>query len=170
MNSKIKIILWGVSGNATPEETKQLYALGLPLTVLEGESKVASELSSAHLIIAHDGLPNDFQKPNNVWLIYTGGSKADTQPNETSRPGNISWNTFFENVRNFHSLVKGKSEVTKEDIGTLYAIDPKLEKLLSTFATASPFEETDEAVEDLKKAKADLHVYVENCVKKQRKS
>jgi hypothetical protein len=170
MNSKLKIILWGVSGDATPEQKEQLNALGSPLTVLVGGNKVASELSGAHLIIAHDGLPNSYSKPNNVWLIYAGGSKTDTQPSDPNRSGTISWSTFIENVRNFHSHIKGKSEISKDDLGVLYAIDPKLEKLLGPFANANPFEASGKANEDLKRAKVELQTYVEKRTKKQNRA
>lgn len=170
MNSKVKITLWGVSRDATPEQAQQLKTLGAPLTVLVGGNKVSSELIDAHLIVAHDGLPNSFSKRSDAWLIYTGGSKADVPPKEKNQPGNISWNTFEENIRNFHSLVKDKSEITEEDLGILYAIDPKLERLLESFANANPFEVSGKVVGDLKKAKVELQAYVENLIQKQSKS
>ncbi|HMG16154.1 MAG TPA: hypothetical protein VK590_11940 [Saprospiraceae bacterium] len=141
MSSKINIILWGVSGIATPQEKQSLYSLGSPLTVLENENKIADKLCDAHLIIAHDGLPNSFQKQNNVWLIYTGGSKSNLQPGEISQSGSISWNTCFENIQNFHSRLKDKSKIANEDIDILYAIDTELEKLLEPFTNALPLDE-----------------------------
>ena len=152
----MKIIIWGRSSIDTDNaHQRQIKKLGLPLILLEGEDKKAEFLVDSSLIINHDG---GLQKPQNAWQINTGGgSMSNEPPTEISKPGKIHWNTFIENLENFLTQIKGKSQISKEDIELLYAIDSELEGFLSPFATLHPM---GKVTEDAKVNKSALQAYV----------
>lgn len=142
MSSELKIILWGISTGATQEEKNKIYALE-SLTVLTESNKVSTKLENAHVVIAHDGLPNDFLNTlstKNIWLIFTNGTKRNVIPTEKNQTGkSISWKTFIENIDSFLNHIKDKTELIKEDLEILYAIDPKAEANDLPFKRSDPF-------------------------------
>lgn len=155
----MKIIIWGRSSidndNAHKEQIKKF---GPPLILLEGEGKKVELLTDSTLIINHDG---GLQKPQNTWQINTGGGSMKNEPPvEISKPGKIHWNTFIENLETFFNHVKNKSELTKEDLGLLYAIDPKIEELLLPFSNISPINSDLSRGMKLNKQKSELNEYI----------
>lgn len=136
MNFKMKIILTEQSTLATNGSS---INTGLTSAYQFFEiTKDLSKINSCTLLIKH-GTLTGYTHNNSHWFIETGGSKRDVPPTDKVNAGQISWNTFTENIENFLKQVKDKTEITKEDIEVLYAIDPKLEELLKPFATLSPF-------------------------------
>jgi len=134
-------------------------------------TKEQNEFSDCSLLIKHGTVNNyNWNKNKNYWYIETGGSKSDMIPNDKNTAGSISWNTFVENIENFLTHIKSKTEIKKEDIEVLYAIDPKLDEKLLPFASASPYETTNKQGKILKDAKAELQTYVGDYLKKQSKS
>lgn len=168
MNFKMKIILTEQStlasnGNSLNNNlSKKFHFFKI--------TKEQKEFSDCSLLIKH-GTVNNYQWDNNknYWYIETGGSKSDMIPKDKNTAGSISWNTFVENVENFLTHIRSKTEIKKEDIEVLYAIDPKLEELLTPFASTSPYETANKQGNILKDAKAVLQTYVGEYLKKQRK-
>lgn len=138
MNFKMEIILTeqstlATNGNALDANLPTTY----PFFKI---SKTLTEINACSLLIKH-GTLTGYTKSSSHWLIETGGSKKDIPPTDKANAGQISWNTFIENIENFLNHIKDKTEITKEDIEILYAIDPELEKLLEPFANILPLSE-----------------------------
>lgn len=102
-------------------------------------SQNLDEIDNCSLLIKH-GTLYGYTKKSSHWLIETGGSKKDIPPIDKENAGQISWNTFIENIETFLNQVNDKTEITKEDIEVLYAIDPKLEELLTPFQSVLPLD------------------------------
>lgn len=119
-------------------------------------SKDLKKIDERSLLIKHGTLTGYTHNGSN-WFIETSGSKKDVPPTDKATVGQISWNTFTENIENFLNNIKDKTEITKEDIEVLYAIDPKLEKLLEPFAAYHPLANL---TTDLKAKKTELQNYV----------
>ena len=164
----MKIIIWGRSSVDRNNAHKQkIESLGAPLVLVEGGAKNTVSFIDVSLIINHDG---GVPKTEGIWQIKTSANMSNEPPLNVEKPGKIQWNTFIENIESFFHRIKNKLVVNKEDIATLYALDPQVEKLLGPFVSANPFEESSEAVENLKKVKAELQAYVENHASKRNNS
>lgn len=137
------ILLWGKSTASSDETITFLNILtttfqGHFSSILEPEVTTAVPVLNLKVVVAHNDLPTSFKKPENIWVIETSLNNGNTLPDNSNITGSISWHTFIENIENFLKRVSLKTEITKEDIEVLYAIDPKLEELLKPFETLIP--------------------------------
>jgi hypothetical protein len=121
-------------------------------------------IQKCELLIKH-GTLTGYNKTSSQWLIETGGTKQDIPPTDKQNVGQISWDTFIENIENFLKHVENKTELTKEDIEVLYAVDPKLEVLLTPFQSVLPLDSEwkkhkAETKEDLWQKRTDLIAHI----------
>lgn len=102
-------------------------------------------------------------------VLYSGGSSGASKQTNLFLD-NLHVSVLEENIEAFLSDIKALSTLEGEKLEFLVAIDPKLEKLLSPFASTSPYETTNKQGKILKDAKAELQTYVGEYLKKQSKS
>ena len=143
-----KIVMWGVTTTETEEQKTALNALQAAhdtvISIQRSPNKEVSVLNDCIVLLKHDTDGLDNQTLRSVqWTVICSGSVTQPSINEINKTAGIPASVLIENLENFIEATNDKTEITKEDIEILYAIDPKLEKLLEPFATANPFNAND---------------------------
>lgn len=141
-----KIVMWGLTTLATEEQKNQLKKLEKKHTALslQFENKDPSLLSDCIVLLKHDtDIPDNTNLNSVQWTVICSGRVTESKINEANKTAGIPPTILIENLGDFLSATKSKAVFDKQDIEILFAIDPKLEKLLEPFAAFNPFNGTD---------------------------
>ena len=160
--------MWGVSTTETEEQKTALSALqtahNTVISIQRNPNKNTSVLNDCLVFLKHDtdGLEN--QPLSSVqWTVICSGSVTQPSINEVNKTAGIPPSILIENLGSFIEATKDKTEITKEDIEILYAIDPKLEKLLEPFQSVLPLDsecKKHKTIEDLWLKRTELRNHI----------
>ena len=163
-----KIVIWGFTTARSPEQIsklEELQAKYASLSIQIGRDRDSSVLDDCVVLIKHDdsGMPKgrSFQ-----WLILSDGTISEPAINEATKTAGIPPNMLVDNLEGFLLSTEGKIIIEKQDIETLFPLDPMLEELLRPFRSASPLLHADGQNKTLKEAKAKLGAYVDGLLSK----
>lgn len=166
-----KIVMWGISTTATEEQKLKLNELQnkyASFSLQTGNNKNQGVLADCLVLLKHDTDNLEDHKLNSVqWTVICTGNVTRPKLNVTNKTAGIPPTILIENLDNFLSATKTKTVIEKQEIEILFAIDPRLEKLLEPFASINPLEITNKHKGFLQEAKKELQTYVEKYLKEQ---
>lgn len=153
-----KIVMWGVTTTGTKEQKSKLESLQNKFDSLNlqfGNNKQPNVLADCVVLLKHDSDIPANQNLNSVqWTVICSGSVTEPKVNEANKTAGIPPSILIENLGNFLEATKTQSQITKQHIELLFAIDPKVEGLLEKLSVVVPFEDLWESA--LRNTKHDL--------------
>lgn len=150
--------MWGVTTTETTDQKSELTKLQNKydsISIQRKPNKDTSVLKDCVVLLNHDNDIPENHKPKSLqWTIMWSGSITEPKINEANKAAGVPPSILVENLGNFLEATKAKSQITKQDIELLFAIDPKVEGLLEKLSVAVPFEDLWDST--MRNAKHDL--------------
>lgn len=137
-----------------------------------------SSADKADIVFIHQGFYSDSnllissseRNPivkNSLFVFYGN----NTQEPISIDKNEVSYFNFYVLKQNFKAFIEelSKNELKESSWNILLGFEPRLEELLESFESVSPYETTSKQGKILKDAKAELQIYVEEYLQKQSK-